>query len=82
MNQGISKHVAASWVADTLPIPIMLGKYLRLARELDNHFVNPREPTVNELTLFELQNGECSYKSTMGYWNILGGYNTKEQGEK
>ena len=82
MNQGISKHVAASWVADTLPIPIMLGKYLRLARELDNHFVNPREPTVNELTLFELQNGECSYKSTMGYWNILEGYNTKEQGEK
>ena len=33
MNQGISKHVAASWVADTLPI--MLGKYLKLARELD-----------------------------------------------
>ena len=82
MNQGISRHVAASWMAEALPIPIMLGKYLRLARELDNHFVNPREPTVNELTLFELQNGEGSYKSAMGYWNILEGYNTKEQGKK
>lgn len=73
MNQGISKHVAASWVADTLPIPIMLGKYLRLARELDNHFVNPREPTVNELTLFELQYGEGSYNEAVKYYFTMNG---------
>ena len=68
MNQRASRHVAASWVAEALPIPIMLGKYLRLARELDNHFVNPREPTVNELTLFELQNGEGSYNEAIKYY--------------
>ena len=68
MNQRTSRHVAASWVAEELPIPIMLGKYLRLARELDNHFVNPREPTVNELTLFELQYGEGSYNEAVKYY--------------
>ena len=68
MNQRISRHVAASWVADTLPIPIMLGKYLKLARELDNYFVNPRDPTVNENTLFELQYGEGSYNEAVKYY--------------
>lgn len=68
MNQRTSRHVAASWVAEALPIPIMLGKYLRLARELDNHFVNPREPTVNEFTLFELQYGEGSYNEAVKYY--------------
>lgn len=68
MNQGISKHVAERWVSDILPIPVMLGKYLRLARELDNHFVNPREPTVNELTLFELQYGEGAYNEAVKFY--------------
>lgn len=66
MNQITSKHVTASWVADTSPI--MLGKYLRLARELDNHFVNPREPTENELILFELQYGEGAYNEVVKFY--------------
>lgn len=64
MSQQI-KHVAERWVSDILPITVMLGKYLRLARELDNHFVNPREPTQNELILFELQYGEGSYNEAI-----------------
>lgn len=63
-----SKHVAERWVSDILPIPVMLGKYLRLARKLDNNFVNPREPTVNELTLFELQYGEGAYNEAVKFY--------------
>lgn len=45
---------------------------------LDKYFIDPEHPTLNEITLFELEHGSELYKDALSYWVIV--KHTKNKG--